>query len=156
MKQNCCTFFGASIYDFVNVNLDRLGNAFKTALRKIHHLPYNSKSKLVLGLSKCSPVEISIYNRFIKLIRNVPDNKIVTFFFRIAKTSYARTITGRNWIHVNNMNNWTNKPIVQNKLSDDELYVVNSVKELISLRNSLDPKSLDNEEISQLINFLCT
>ena len=156
MKQNCCTFFGGGIYDYSNVNLDRLGNAFKTALRKIFHLPYNSKSKIVLGLGKCTPVEISLYNRFIKLIGNVPDNKIVSFFFRIAKTSFARTVTGWNWIHINNINNWTNKQIVQDKLSGNELYVVNSIRELLSSRNSLDPGSLNNDEISQLIEFLST
>lgn len=150
-KSYCCSFFGSVTYNYCDVNFSILGNPFKICLRKIWKVPFNTHSNIILELSNSLSFEDICYKRYKKLsdILQTSENKLIVHLHNIAMYYPALTITAQN-----NFKSKLRKDY--NRVDDDVLYRVASIRELSSLSFSeVDGSSLTDDERTALIAHFC-
>ena len=161
LKAHCCTYFGAVTYDFMNCSISSLNNSFKVALRKIWNVPRETHSNLILSLSESCSVHTSIYKRYVNLYNRVIDenrNMIIDFFFKLGEFGFVRTVTGRN---LNFLKRKFGDDLISNNIKDaslsqQELNILDQIKELIDVRKYFLIDLLTKNEIQMILDFICT
>ena len=151
-KQTCCSFFGGAIYDFESADLSRFNNAFKSCLRRIFDLPRNSHSNIVLNLANCVPVQVTLYNRAMKFLDSDVENELVQFYFKLAKRSFTRTVSGRNFVHLFLLGNIATFENERTLSAEDEISL-NVIKDLNEMKGG---DIFTKSEIDVLIETMST
>ena len=89
-NQYCCAFYGSQLWPLWHNSVNSICAKWRTALRRIWHLPYATHCALVPLIAECIPRDVSLDIRFIKFYRNASrsDNDVIKYLANRAILSY--------------------------------------------------------------------
>ena len=85
-KSFCMSLYGSVLWDFTSKVMDRFYTAWRKSIRYIIRLPYRTHSVLLALIVDDLPVNVQLYKRFMKFIRNVVnhENKVIALCSKLA------------------------------------------------------------------------
>ena len=68
-KSYCCCFYGSPLWDLER-HLESIAVAWRRALKMLWGVPRETHREVVAMLSGCLPIQLSLYTRFCKFVKN--------------------------------------------------------------------------------------
>jgi len=173
IKTYCTSLYGAELWDLSNNYIDSICIAWRLG-RKVWRLPNTAHLSLLPGISNTMPLIDLLYRRFLKFVcRCLSSRSFVLNFIARPSILFCRMnfLVGRNVLsccqgYSTNIDsviafrfNIENIDHIANTASDDVYNRVTMLKVLLQCRDGmlcLSDNSFSNNDVEQLISFLCT
>ena len=154
----CMSFYGAQTWNFRNKHIDCVCKAFNRGLRTVWRLPFNAHTKIVLALSKCSPL---LERRFLKMYTCMAKSTNVLVQFVASRCHYDHLCFLGNNISLlcEKYNLRLVSSYIQNAItyvhSNDNCTVALILNELINVRDGVsDMDVFSKADVIELVNAL--
>jgi len=176
----CYSLYGSVLWDLNSSEIDRIGSAWRAALRRIWRLPYNAHNNIVSALGGKIPLFEELCCRTLNFhfsCLNSHNNVICNLARYTVAEDWAQSPHGRNlrflcmefnlpYSNVCNLNN-NSKTVSMltetyyRQCCDLDICRISFIFELIMLRNNMidfvpTAGLLNKDELSDIINELCT
>ena len=168
----CMNVYGSSLWKFnYHNNIERFCVSWRKVIRRIWKIPYRTHNALVHLINKCNSIVNILEKRCIKFLWNLLNSENV-FFSRICKYSMFNTDStiGENlkyFIYLYDLlyDDWfrdLNRIYVKvdghvhSITNYDDVCIANAIRELCEARDSGLTQFVDDNQISGMINMLCT
>jgi hypothetical protein len=165
----CTSFYGSNVCALYDSDIQQLCVSTRKALRRVWHLPWRAHSKLLPHISGHLPVDVTIDKRFMNFYISGyhSHNPVLRFLFSNASFCYSRI--GRNLKYVcnkysieqsdfNQCNIHLFDSTVIEKWKDsclsEEVRIGSQIRELVCMRDSIDPWLLERHECQFVIDYL--
>ena len=164
LKSYCMPLYGCCLWDFSGQDVNKFYVTWRKCIRRLLNVPYNTHCKLLYPVVSDIPVEMQLHKRFVNFAREVmlSNNSLIKLCFRLAINGSCSSFCNSyifikytynmkwNLCDVNDKFNHTSL-----KLSTDDLVTVNTIKELLCLRDEGN-HPFTATEINQMLKYLCT
>ena len=157
----CMSFYGAQTWNFRNKHIDCVCKAFNRGLRTVWRLPFNAHTKIVLALSKCSPLLLQLERRFLKMYTCMAKSTNVLVQFVASRCHYDHLCFLGNNISLlcEKYNLRLVSSYIQNAItyvhSNDNYIVAVTLNEFINVRDGVsDMDIFSKADVLEFINAL--
>ena len=170
-KQYCTSFYGFHICGFYTTEIDKLYVAWRKALRKVWGLPSMTHNRLLPHITDSLPVNVMLAKRYIKHFMSgyVNKNTTVRSVFRSALYNVSRLgnnirqicydfnvdLSALDTLGANGIVKMIND-VWNDNFDVEDKHIGIQIKELCNKRDSLDEWVLEEGEIRDIIQTLCT
>ena len=164
--------YGSPLWRYNNhYNIERFSISWGKAIRRLWKIPYRTHNALVHHINKCNSIVSILEKRCIKFLWNLLNSDNV-LFSRICKYSVYNSDTTmdenmRYFMYKYNLmyDDWFSdlnniyikiKAHVHNITKLDDVCVTGAVRELCEARDSGIPQFVDSNQLTTMIDLLCT
>ena len=167
LKIYCTSFYGSNLWDIFSPDVDRLFKSWNVSIRNIFNVPYTTHRYLIEPMSGCPHPKTMLSSRYVKFTQSLIScsKPSVAYLARLVRND-NRTLMGRTLSKISRETNVAkavltstivSKAMLYFPVPDDQLWRVEILQELLNVRsNSLFIHDINLNEISTMINFLCT
>ena len=162
-NSHCMSLYGCELWDFEDIKINRLEVGWRKCIKSFLQLPIRTRSKLLPDLISSDDIKTIIYNRqlnfYIKGLSH--ENLNIRFYFRNALTS-CMSFASKNLNLILHKFDMPYETLFQGKKQKlivsgcDELWRINIIKELCTLKNQVDYANLTKFEIKTFLGYVCT
>ena len=171
-KSYCMNVYGSSLWRYNNHNnIERFCIAWRKAIRRLWKIPYRTHNALVYLINECNSISIILEKRCVKFLWNLLNSDNV-LFRRICRYSihnsnttmreniryftYKYNILYDDWF--NNLNNIYIKinAHIHSMSNNDDVCTAGAIRELCEARDSGLPQFVNSNQLSSMIDLLCT
>ena len=168
----CMNVYGSPLWRYNNhYNIERFSISWRKAIQRLWKIPYRTHNALVHHINKCNSIVSILEKRCVKFLWNLLNSDNV-LFSRICKYSVynSDTTMGENmryFMYKYNFmyDNWFSdlnniyikiEAHVHNIIKLDDVCVAGAVRELCEAHDSGLPQFVDSNQLSTMIDLLCT
>ena len=173
-QQYCTSYYGSQSCMVYHNSFNELKISWRKAIRRVWNVPYRTHSALLPHISGQIPCEIMLYKRFVKHFMSGYNHKNASINFLFHNSLYSDGRLYKNLKFVGDfcnckihdlvsksVNSVTGK--IENKwrssVYDEDVRIGVQIRELCFRRdcfNAYDEWQFDNNDIVDIINYLCT
>ena len=167
LDKYCSSFYGSNLCALYDKDMKRLQISQRKAIRRVWYLPWRAHGNLLPHISGYLPVDVTLDKRFMNFYISGLNSKnsVLKFIFENVLYCYGRI--GRNLKHV--CNKYDIQMSSQYKVYQFNYAIVDKwkgnclpenirlgcqVKELLLMRDSIDPWLLERQECQSIIDYL--
>ena len=162
----CTSFYGSNLWDLYSKDVDRIFKSWNVTVRNVLKLPFTTHRYLIEPLSACMHPKTMLTSRYMKFIDSLcsSQKRSVRFLVNNVKDD-NRTLTGKTLSRISDDTNLARNSLsaktVRNHMKyfpvpPNQEWRCNVILELINVRDGSLENNLDNNEVTTIINFLCT
>ena len=163
----CSSFYGSNLWDLYSNEVDRIYKSWNVTIRNVFKVPFTTHRYLIEPLSGCLHPKTMLSSRFIKFVDSLTNchKRSIRFLVNLVKDD-NRTLTGKTLSRICTDTNLDRESLTAAAIKKKMVYFPvpagqewrgDMLVELLNVRKSaLVIDYFEHDEVSTLINYLCT